>query len=278
VTSEERERLLASYDSLPAPARDSVAAALCSAWARTEPQKAVEWAVAHGRVDDGVNSANLAAQHVFLRWVNTDPDGALSWWRAQPDSALRDALGTNASTYLAENGRLDAALEIFHLRTAKADADEVALRARGTVIMGGSDEEQATAQLAQILVERDPNSASAWYATLPEHVATEQAARTIVIQWYGRDSEAVARWIGTLPPGETRDQAAKVFAEQAAQLSPEGAAEWVETISDPRLRQNAAGYVFREMSQDDPAAAQQWIRGLCGVDAEWQGRLLRRAR
>lgn len=257
IAPEERERLLASYDSLPASAREHVAAALAGSWARTEPQKAADWAIAHAKPEDGGNSANHAAQYVFLRWVNNDADAALAWWRALPSSPLRDALGTNASTYLAEDGRLDAALEIFKPSAGRTD-------------------ESATTQLAQLLVARDPNTAGAWFATLPAGVATEQTARAVVSEWYAREPQAVARWVETMPPGAPRDQALRVFIEQAAQQSPSGAAEWVETVTEPKLRQKAAESVFSAMARDDPAGARQWMRALRGVDPEWHARFLRR--
>jgi hypothetical protein len=113
LAPEERERLLASYDTLPAGPRSGVAAALASIWARTEPRAAADWAVAHGKPEDGASAENTAAQQVFVRWIAGDADAALAWWRTLPDSPLRAAIGTNASTYLAEEGRIDEALAIF---------------------------------------------------------------------------------------------------------------------------------------------------------------------
>ena len=99
---EERARLLAAYDTLPASARDDLATALASAWARTDPRAAADWALAHAKAEDRKNAANGAAQQVFLRWVNNDTDAALAWWRALPASPLREALGNEASTFVAE--------------------------------------------------------------------------------------------------------------------------------------------------------------------------------
>ena len=258
ISPEDRERLLDGYDSLPASARENAAAALVCAWARTEPRKAAEWAVAHGKTDDGASPANNSAQQVFLRWINTDADAALAWWRAQPPSPLRDALGTNASTYLAEDGRLDAALEIFHPGAGETD-------------------KFASAQLLQILADRDPREAAARFAKMPASAIGEQTARAVTGAWYARDPEAVARWIETLPAGSARDQAAQSFIMEAMNTSPAGAAQWVGTVADPELRQKAAALVFWQMRMDDPGAAREWLSQLRGVDAEWQARTLRRS-
>ncbi len=111
---EERARLLAAYDTLPAGARDDLATALASSWARTDPRAAADWALAHAKTEDRKNAANGAAQQVFLRWVNNDTDAALAWWRALPASPLREALGNEASTFVAEAGDLDTALALYH--------------------------------------------------------------------------------------------------------------------------------------------------------------------
>lgn len=280
LAPEERAHLLANCESLPGSARDAVVAALASTWARTEPKEAAEWALAHGKPEEGANSANNAAQQVFLRWINNDADAALAWWRALPDSSLRDALGTNGSTYLAEDGRIDEALEIF--RPSVSTNEEAISRSQSPggvykkVSRGSTREAAATAQLAQFLVDHDPKLAADWVATLPPAAVTDQTARTVVSEWYERSPEEVAHWIEKLPPSTGRDQAARVFIEEAVQQSPAAAAEWVETVRDPVLRRKAAEWVFWEMRSDDPAAARQWLKTLSGVDEEWQARMLRR--
>jgi hypothetical protein len=281
LSASERERLLAEYDSLPANARDSAVAALACAWARTEPQAAVEWSLAHGKPDDAGNAANNAAQQVFLRWINNDTDAALAWWRAMPQSPLRDALGTNASTYLAEAGQADIALELFRVRATEAPNDAPPSLSREPVNRAqGEDtiERSATSHLAQLLAERDPEFAAKWFARLPGRVVTKDAATAIVRSWYDRNADEVARWIESLAPGTNRDEATRVFIDQASQQSPSAAAAWVETIGDPGLRTKAAQEAFWTMQRDDPAAAREWLTNVRGVDEDWRARTLRRNR
>jgi hypothetical protein len=170
---------------------------------------------------------------------------------------LHDALGNDASTYLAESGDLDAALQLFHPHAGKADA---------AIAM----------QLAQFVAEEDPSKAGAWLAGLPAETDTGKAAQTVVDTWYPKEPEAAARWVEALPAGPRRDQALSAFVEKANEQDPAGAAEWAETIADPKLRQQAAVSVFMSWTQDDPAAARQWMIDLGGVDEEWHARFLRR--
>lgn len=259
ISPEERARVLAGYATLPDGMRDDIATVLVSSWARTEPRQAAEWALAHAQPQERASPANRAATQAFLRWANTDADAALAWWRALPPSPLRDALGTEASTFIAEAGQLDAAIELFRPSSKKVDED-------------------ITAHLAQYIAARDPAEAAAWLASLPADVLTEKAVRHVVRKWYAEESEAVARYVEQLPAGPRRDQALTSFIGEAARQSPSGASEWVETITEPKLRQQAALAVYQHWWGTDAAAAQAWMRALQGVDREWHERFLRRMR
>jgi hypothetical protein len=274
LSPDERRHLLATYDAMSATVRDSVVAAVASAWARAEPREAAEWSLAHGKADDPANAANNAAQQVFLRWINNDQDAALGWWRSIPQSPLRDALGTNASTYLAETGQIDGALELFRVPPDLPSHGSDSQRHRDEETL----ERSATAHLSQLLAERDPRLAAEWFATLPARVVTEHTANAVVASWYDRSPEEVARWIESLPSGMNRDAATRIFIERALQQSPAGAAAWVETIADPTLRTEAAQRLFWEMQREDPAAARSWVTTVAGIDEGWRARTLRRTK
>ena len=77
---------------------------------------------------------------VFMTKYLVDRSGALAWFRGLPPSPLRDAMGTNASTFVAAGGEIEAAIELCRPTSAKTD-------------------HHATAHLAQIYAERDPAAA-----------------------------------------------------------------------------------------------------------------------
>jgi hypothetical protein len=256
ASPEERERFLASYDTLPEQVRGPLAAALVSAWARTEPAQAAAWALAHAEPTQADAKANHVAKNVFLRWFHADTDAALAWWRALPESPLRNALGSDASAIVADEGRIDEALALFHP-------------------VEHGDQGEITAMLAQTSADRDPAAAAAWLGSLPAYVQTGKAVGNVIERWFARDAESVANWVEALPAGKRRDQALTKFIGCAAQQSSANAAEWVQQIADSRSRQNAAAQLYWSWSREDPAAARVWIRGLPGVDTEWHERFLR---
>ena len=259
TTPEQRAEILANYATLPAGAREDLAAVLASSWARTEPAQAAKWALQIAQTEERNAPANRAVDQVFLRWTNNQPEAALAWWKALPASPLKDALGTSGSTYLAEAGNLDAALELF--RPGPGDKDEL-----------------ATAHMAQFIAARDPAEAAAWLKSLPADVVSRQAAETVVTAWYDRAPDAVARFIEAMPAGMRRDEALTAFTSRASQQSAPDAAQWVETIADQELRQDAATKVYSRWSRMNPAAAHEWLESLSGVDPEWHARFLRRLR
>ena len=257
LSVEERAAVLAKYDSLPEGMRENIGAAIASHWARTEPAEAAEWALSRAKRDDRAHPANQPAEQALLRWINNAPEDAIAWWRSLSASPLREALGTSASTFVAENGDMDVALEMFSPGPGELDGD-------------------ITAHLAQLVADRDPARAAAWLRDLPEHADAKRAMESVVHEWYAREPAAVAEYIEEMPEGTRRDQALNAFVQMAALRSPGDAAEWVETVTAPEMRQNAAIDVYWRWCLQDPPAALEWMKNLKNMDPAWHARILRR--
>jgi hypothetical protein len=257
ASAETRSRLLANYNQLPDGTREQVGAALAATWARTDPQAAAAWALEHAKPNDPDSIANHATHYAFLRWSQADRPAALAWLRSLPDSPLRKAVGTHASTFLAEEGQMEAALELFRPSGSPAD-------------------QRATAHLAQIYAPRDPAAAAQWLAKLPEESVNEAAVAKVLEAWYPQNSAACAEWVESLPPGSRRNEALKAFIANAAAEGAAGAAAWIETIDDPKFRQNAAETIYYSFKRENPNQARVWLDQLQGVDEAWKAQFLRR--
>ncbi len=255
ASPEERERLLEQYDSLPAETRESLGAVLAVAWARTEPQKAAEWALAYADPVQDATGPNLAADKVFVRWFTQDPKAAFAWWQALPPSKMRESLGNDVSTYVADAGEIDRALELFH---PHSDADWM-----------------IATQLAQTVANKDPAKAANWLAALPDATNLQDAAKSVIAKWYPRQPGAVAQWVEGLPPGRLRDQAMDGYILEIAQQSPPDAANHLDSIDDRELRLNATERVYGEWRATDPKAARNWLAQVDTVDEVWRARMLR---
>jgi hypothetical protein len=254
TTREDREKFFANYDSVPKNLREPLAAALANSWARTEPAAAAAWALAHAEPENHESTANGVTRDVFLRWFNTDASAAISWWNNLPASPLRDALGNEACTKFADEGKIEEALAMYRP-------------------LAGKSQPQITQMLAQNYAEREPAAAASWLMSLPPDVAISDATTSILSRWIPRDPEGVANWIQALPPSGRRDEIVSEFIESAGKTSTSGAEAWVEEIVDPVLRMKAAESAFWRI--EDRAAAREWIRNLKGVDPVRHGRFLR---
>ena len=255
TSPEDRSRILSGEANLPQGSRDVICAALADAWSREEPAAAAKWALAHSDSMTGNATANLATERVFLRWINSDMDAALAWWKTLPPSPLRDRIGEQASTYVAEDGRFDEALELFP--------------------SGSPSNKGATHHLAQILADKEPALAADWMAKLPEASVTSGMLDGLFYEWLRVTPANATTWIESLPPGSLRDSATKSLVANLATNHPQLAADWASTVQDPDLRRKAAENVFSVWMWQDPAAAREWLEKLTGVDVRWKARKLR---
>ncbi|HEY2344019.1 MAG TPA: hypothetical protein VGH90_13340 [Chthoniobacteraceae bacterium] len=242
MSADDRARTLSQYEKLPPDTRDAMVAALASTCARTNPKEAATWALEHAKPDQAEGAANLAANEVFVRWINNDADSALAWRNAMPPSALRDQLGNEASTYLAEEGRLDDAMALFQPGA-------------------GSHDKVIATQLAQFVAKVDPAQAASWVEGLPQKLDTGDAMDAVVGIWYDQDPRAVGSWLESLPKGLNRDRAVKGLAAKAAAYDPAQAAKQLDDIGDNEIRRDAAQMVYDNWKREDPAAARAWFAG-----------------
>jgi hypothetical protein len=254
--AETRDRLLADYEKLPAAGRDELCAALACSWARSDPRAAAQWAVEHAQPNDAASSANSAAKHVFLRWVNSDPETAARWWQSLPESAMRDVIGTEASTRYAEHGDFETALKMFRPTAEKVPPN-------------------AAAHFALLYAEHDPSAAAAWLAALPSGSTDDRAVGIVTSRYYNADPVAAAQWAESLPAGPYRDQALKHLVKKAGQVDPAGATAWVDQIEDQKLREEASVSIAFAWRFRDPDAMREWVRNQPALGDGWRAMFLR---
>ena len=254
--AEARAKILTDYENLPPASRDALCAALVAAWARTEPRAAIEWAVAHAKADDADSRANTAAQYAFLRWVSSDAKAAFTWWQALPPSAMRDALGMEASTHFAEDGDFETAKTLFRY-------------------VPGSSRRDTLSHFASLYAQRDAAGAAGWLATLnlvdlPPYNQYPNPVSDVVPRYFSRDPEGAAQWAESLPAGTLRDQSLAHVAIKIAQTNPSAAVEWLGKITDPKTRTGAAQWIVNPWKAEDPAAARAWVATQTVLDEKFR--------
>ena len=219
------------------PARDRELAALLEAFARTDPQRALELAQAEGnwRLRAILRAAALRG------WASVAPDAAGDWAltvRAEerreavaavlagaannPDEAVRVALrlctadpepagdyGHAAVDSLADAGAFEAAVKFG----AEIGADKFPFLLKSAFF-----------QWAQ----HQPDRALAALAKITDPSLHDQAFGQVAFGWAKADARALATYALTLPPGEKRTRAFAEALPHWVEKDPVAAAEWIQ--------------------------------------------------
>ena len=142
----------------------------------TNPVEAVKLA---GQMKPGDAQINLL-RAVACSWVSTDPNAALDWITSVKDPALREQLVASAAQSYALT---DPALATAWLVSmAKSDA----------VV------KDATLNIIQTWVTKDPASAAEWASQLPDGDTKLAAIDTVSKYWQQTDPNAATKWIQNL--------------------------------------------------------------------------------
>ncbi|MGA2052107.1 MAG: hypothetical protein ABSH19_02215 [Opitutales bacterium] len=262
---------------VPKVREDGMDAAL-KALASTDPKAALDWI----KQNPGTASTKaLQARYdaAIAGYAATDPQGAFATVMALGEDTQRDrqmkssALHSLANT-LADSGSFTDAATMF------------------AQLPAGQSQSDAYSTLAQRWAEADPQSASAWVATITDPAARSQASLSVVNAWAANDPASAAAWaaqvdqqnnaagnpgqnsqqllaaavrdwanydldapgqfLNQLPASPDKDTAVGIFALRAAQEDPQSAEQWVSTISDPGMQSRISMGVAFQELQQDP--------------------------
>ena len=233
-------------------------------------------------------------------WARQNPEAALEWARNRAEEGERmSALGGSLAA-LAETAPAKAAALLSGLQGTKLDlrAFNVSLLARNWAGLdlaaaagwakGLSNAWLRAAAVSGVLaqwVELDPRGAADF--ALSAQDGTEQDggeldARTrfarryavpqgglplnpderlgsILSTWSQRDWRAASDWVNQLPAGAARDAALKGLCQGLAASQPEQAAAFVASMPPGSAQSDAAVDVVGRWAQQDPNAASQWV-------------------
>jgi hypothetical protein len=204
---------------------------LAYAWARRDPERAVDWLLANG--ERGADAYAAAAEALGRR----DPAAAAAYLDRIPSELRATWIKAAAIGY--------------------AGADPAAAQKWLAHYADESGYDDAVAMLAQRTARSDPRAAAALLGGID--IATSQeapaAAFTIARYWSERDAPAARRWALRLPRGGARDQAlsALLRARLAAGGEPESAL--LGAFSSDPARQHAVADAIVALGQRDPVAA-----------------------
>ncbi len=204
-----------------------------------------------------------------------DPELAMEWMQAMPDSPETERLIEHNLASLVNNG---ASLERIEGLLAKAPEKlRPGLLATAFTTEGDwrqSDLEpwmqrmtelpaeqrpQAAGSLARRMAATDPQAAAQWAVSLTNADERRSAVSSLTARWADADSYEASEWVAGLPAGAERDIAARALAGSIARDDPESAWTWAANISDNGMRLDSLQTAFAQMKERDPQRARQLL-------------------
>lgn len=205
-------------------------------------------------------------QHAVQTWSEKNPREAVEWVFERPPSMQRTQLLAQALSAFVTQEPTSAVTMLDRLSPGErqhmmpqvlmtwASADPQAAAAWLEKQDDPQTYQRALGMIASVYVERDPDEALRWAATLSEE--NEQMVMGVVIQRMAQDDpEQAAGMIGRLKEGPARDNGIMAVASIWAQSDPRAALSWVER--QPRSDSTPMQYraVFEQWIAYDPDAA-----------------------
>lgn len=181
------------------------------------------------------------ARRVMQRWVQSDPDTALSWMLGN-DVGVDDATMARAAQALADSDP-DAAI-----RWLPRIGDRHQPAWRSAIAIG--------------LALQDRSAAERFIARFEHTEDYPQLLATVASGVAQSDLDAAFRMGSQVASDRARDSLYVRLIRQEAMADPQRAAERLHTITDASQRAMAAGQVAGAWSRTDPAAAERWAGAL----------------
>jgi len=279
IDPSEFESVVASFRALGmTESRMGEYSVLLSAWAKTNPLQALEYAQA--------NTGNPFARNTILTtWAGYDPEGAIRWANEhhEGDGGNPWMVGVIRGIAASDPGRASQLLAAMPYSEERGEALGALLP---TILSQGADaarlwaegisdemlKEGAIARIAEALAAKDPAGTADWLARNPGEAA-DRSMDNVISAWMESDQDAAIAYYKNLPAGTSRTNALRGVANSMALENPRAAADFIDanaSDADDRVYQQFVWHSFGE----DPALAASYVGKLS--DSREQERMYQR--
>ncbi len=250
------------------------------AWAKIDPQAAVEYAF----FTEDVRKVSYGGTIAMAEWGRQDPAAAKAYYdsiegeerskRSMLDGLVRgwadyDLKGASDFVQGMEQGReqghfLELLAREFVQQRGLNEAMQWAENSSGSE-EGIEFASNLVSRVVRETARRDPQEALAWMEqNMDSELLDKGAFRTLANRLADDDPLAAAAWVEKHLADERMDgEAISEVTREWAQKDPVAAAEWVaKFMEENEIRGDALITVSREWAQKDPKAALEWASGL----------------
>jgi hypothetical protein len=252
---------------------------LLSAWAKTDPLSALDYARENTR-------GGFATNTILTTWASIDPQSAIRWAESNHtgDEAnpymvgvIRGIAGTDpelATTLLTgmprSSERGDALDAVLPYLLAKGND---AARAWIENIRDEALRSGAMLRVAERLAASDPAGTAAWLAANPSE-ATQRRMDNVYNTWARQDERAAMASLQALPPGENRSNALRGILNSIAENDPAKAVSIMDRYPSDINDRVVQDFVWNSY-RSNPAIAVDQIARI--TNTNWRDHMYRRA-
>jgi hypothetical protein len=236
---------------------------LLTAWAQTDPVKALDYVKQH-------TNGGFALNTVISSWAATDPEGAIAWAKsnhtgdgANPylpgiiralsttDTARASELLTSMPRSRERGEGLDALLPQLLKQGPDAARDWINSLTDEALRNG------AMSRAAEQLAKTDPQGTANWLLANPGE-ALNESLDNVVGAWAATDEKAAVAFFSGLPKGEARNDAFRGVISAVASRDPKSAAAMIDRYSGDADDGAIRSFVWHSFGSD-PSLAVDYV-------------------
>lgn len=238
-------------------------AMLLTAWAQTDPTKALDYVRAN-------TNSGFALNTVLSSWAAKDPESALVWAQANHTgdganpfmaSIIRAIAATDTTrasellTAMPRSRERGEALDGFLTHLIKAGPETA--RQWADSLTDQALKDGSMTRLAERLAQVDPAGTAKWLLANPGE-ALNGSLDTVLGNWAGKDQQAALGFFKALPQGDARNDAFRGIISAVASSDPQSAATLIDRYSADADNGAIRSFVWHSFGQD-PALALDYV-------------------
>ena len=238
---------------------------LLSAWAKTDPLAALEFAKANTR-------SSFATNTILTSWAASDAEGAIQWARSNHEGEGANPYYAGIIRSLAETDPIRAT-ELMTSMPRSVERGEALnamlphLLSKGNEstrawIEGITDEalrNGAILRVADRLAVSDPAGTAAWLLANPGE-ATQRRMDDVYSVWANQDEGAAMSSLASLPKGEERSNALRGVVNSVAAKDPQAAVSVMDRFPTDVTDRVVQSFIWNSFGSDPSIAVNQIAR------------------
>ena len=249
--------------------------ALFAAWAKRDPQAALDYAKATFKPGILQSEAMTAA---IEKWAGVNPRAAYAWLDKNTSGPLKEegltmlvqgwarhdpqaAAAWFVSTGSTSQGVLNSLLSTWADLSPRAAAEWV------ESLPPGENRTIGRVSLASEWAQQSPSDAAEYFTPMMNEKGGQDLAAALVNAWGTSDPAAAAAWLQKLPAGAAREESAGALATIWAASDIDSAVKWSQTINDAEIKTAVIDHLGTTWGAIEPEKALAWIGTLPADEA-----------